>query len=104
MARFDVYPNPDARERGRIPYFLDVQNDHIKGLQTRIVVPLWLAEHLPMKVGDLNPEFQVEGLQVVMDAPSLGAVPLAALKPAVHNLGAQQLSIQNALDVLFGSF
>lgn len=43
MARFDVYVNPDAAGRTLIPYLLDVQNDHVRGLQTRVMVPLWHA-------------------------------------------------------------
>ena len=104
MARFDVYANPDADERVLIPFFLDVQNDHILGLQTRVVVPLWASDSLGTKVADLNPEFEFGGMRVVMDTPALGAVPAVALKRLVGNLTSQQLPIQNALDTLFGGF
>ena len=40
MARFDVYANPDAAERKHTPYLLDVQNDYIDALATRVVIPL----------------------------------------------------------------
>ena len=40
MARYDVYANPEASERKHTPYLLDVQNDYIDALTTRIVVPL----------------------------------------------------------------
>lgn len=104
MARFDVYANPDASERAFIPFFLDVQNDYIQGLETRVVVPLWNGDTLSRKVADLNPELEVAGQRVVMDTPALGAVPGALLKQAVDNLTSQQLAIQNALDTLFGGF
>lgn len=104
MARFDVYANPDVGERALIPFFLDVQNDCIKGLQTRVVVPLWSSDSLVTKVADLNPEFEVGGKRVVMDTPALGAVPVAVLKQFVGNLASPQLPIQNALDTLFGGF
>lgn len=104
MARFDVYANPDGGERALIPFFLDVQNDFIQGLQTRVVVPLWASDALTAKVADLNPEFEVGGRRVVMDTPALGAVPVAMLKQPVGNLTSQQLFIQNALDTLFGGF
>lgn len=104
MARFDVYANPDAGERVFIPFFLDVQNDYIKGLQTRVVVPLWASDALGTRVADLNPEFAVGGIRVVMDTPALGAVPAVALQQLVGNLTSQQLPIQNALDTLFGGF
>ncbi len=104
MARFDVYANPDVSERAIIPFFLDVQNDYIRGLQTRVVVPLWNGDLLPLKVADLNPELEVGGRWVVMDTPALGAVPIALLKQLVGNLTSQQLAIQNAIDTLFGGF
>ena len=104
MARFDVYANPDAGEKKLIPYFLDVQNDHIEGLQTRVVVPLWNATRLPIRAESLNPEFEIAGQAVIMDTASLGAAPVSALRRTVHNLAAHQLTIQDALDTLFGSY
>lgn len=104
MARFDVYANPDSTERKLIPFYLDVQNDHIKGIQTRVVVPLWKSGLLPVRAEDLNPEFEVAGQSVVMDTPALGAAPPAAFHRAIDNLAAHQLAIQNALDTLFGSY
>lgn len=105
MARFDVYANADAdaQEREMIPYFLDVQSDHVLGLLTRVVVPLWSPEFLAHRAANLHPEFQVQGRQVVMDTPSLGAAPVGALQRAVDNLASQQLVIQDALDTLFGT-
>ena len=40
MARFDVFANPDLSERKTTPYFVDVQNDFIDALTTRVVIPL----------------------------------------------------------------
>ena len=40
MARFDVHANPVAAERKHTPYFMDVQNDCIHHIATRVVVPL----------------------------------------------------------------
>ena len=40
MARFDVFANPDASERRHTPYLIDVQNEFIDALTTRVVIPL----------------------------------------------------------------
>lgn len=104
MARFDVYANPDKSERGEIPYLLDVQNNHLLNLQTRVIIPLWSAELLEPRSATLNPAFQVAGRMVAMDTASLGAAPVQALKRPVAHLGDQQFSIQNALDHLFGIY
>ncbi|HSO45267.1 MAG TPA: CcdB family protein, partial [Rhodoferax sp.] len=95
MARFDVYANPDASERALIPFLLDVQNDYIQGLQTRVVVPLWDGDALLPRAADLNPEFEVAGRRVAMDTPALGAIPVALLRQTVGNLVSQQIAIQN---------
>ncbi|MEY3125344.1 MAG: hypothetical protein RLZZ573_1864 [Pseudomonadota bacterium] len=104
MARFDVYPNPDVQERDLIPFFLDVQSDHVQGLETRVVVPMWKSSLLVARANDLNPEFEVGGQRMVMDTPALAAVPISALRKPIHNLSSQQLPIQNALDILFGAY
>ena len=104
MARFDVYANPDQQESQLIPFYLDVQSDHVKGLHTRVVVPLWKSELLAERSENLNPEFDLAGQRVVMDTPAIGAVPATVFKPPVANLGAQQLIVQDALDSLFGSY
>lgn len=104
MARFDVYLNPDPDDAELVPYFLDVQNDHIQNFKTRVLVPLWRSDILPSKFIDLNPEFEVNGMQVTMDTPALGAVAISSLRPPIANLRTQQLLIQNALDALFGGY
>lgn len=104
MARFDVYDNPDADERRFIPFLLDVQNDFIRGMETCVMVPLWKAGTLHDRLEQLHPEFEVAGQRVVMDTPSLGAVPVRGLRRVVDNLSSRQLDIQNALDTLLGSY
>lgn len=104
MARFDVYRNPDPHDATRVPYFLDVQNDYIQNLQTRILVPLWRSYAVSTLVDALNHEFEVEGVRVIMDTPALGAVAISSLRSPVANLRAQQFAVQNALDALFGGY
>ena len=104
MPRFDVYANPDTAERKLVPFFLDVQNDFLDALDTRVVVPLWAVSAFSKAVRSLNPELQVEGKRLIMDPSSIGAVPSAQLRRPVANLASQQLAIQDALDTLFGSY
>jgi toxin CcdB len=103
MARFDVYPHPDAALRKRTPYLLDVQNSHIDRIATRVVIPLRLAEDFALRMRDLNPVFEVGGKAVVLDTAALAAIALAELKKPTTNLGAQSAAVIAALDVLFGA-
>ena len=78
MARFDVYANPFAPERRHTPYVLDVQNDHLGPLATRVVIPLRTPE-------------------------SFGT-PAALLKKPVSRLEGTRDDVLDALDTLFGAF
>ena len=69
MARFDVYAHPDAVLRKKNPYLLDVQNDHLARIATRVVVPLRFAHQFDRPVNDLNPVFEIAGNQVVLELP-----------------------------------
>ena len=104
MARFDVYQHPDAALRATTPFLLDVQNEYISGLQTRVVIPLRSARCVPLPLHDLNPAPQVNGAAVILDTAALGALPLSALKNPVANLKAQAGLIANAMDALFGGY
>ncbi|SFN36596.1 CcdB family protein [Variovorax sp. OV329] len=104
MARFDVYANPDASDRNTVPYMLDVQNDFLSILETRVVVPLYASQRFNSRVRNLNPEFEVAGKPVVMDTASIGAVPTGELRRPIASLAGRQLDIQDALDTLFGSY
>jgi toxin CcdB len=104
MARFDVYFNPSASERRVTPYFLDVQNDHLEGLQTRVVVPLRRASAFPRKLRELNPEVTLDGVALVLDTSAIGAVPVTDLRKLAGRLKHEQAAILDALDTLFGSY
>jgi toxin CcdB len=104
MARFDVFQNPDASERPHTPYFLDVQNDYIDGLDTRVVIPLRSEGAFGPRARDLNPLLQVAGDAVVLDTATLGAVPVSALRRPVLHLDAGRNDVLAALDTLFGAY
>ncbi|HSW08658.1 CcdB family protein [Aquabacterium sp.] len=104
MARYDVHANPTPAERKHTPYLLDVQNDYIDGLLTRVVIPLRREAVFGPRARNLHPMFQVKADNVVLDTTALGAVPAAALRAPVANLHAHRAEVQEALDTLFGAF
>jgi toxin CcdB len=104
MAHFDVYPNPAVAERKHTPYLLDLQNDYIDGLSTRVVAPLRKAAAFGPRARNLNPMFTVSDEDLVLDASTLGALPVSLLRKPVANLRGARVPIQEALDTLFGNF
>ena len=103
MTRFDVYANPDATERKHTPFFLDVQNDYIDHLATRVMVPLRREALFGPRPQRLNPLLTFGTDKLVLDSAALGAVPLSELRKPVGHLRDARFDIQDALDTLYGS-
>ena len=100
MPQFDVYRNPNAASRARIPYLLDVQSSLLDSLATRIVVPLCKPDVLSGKPAErLNPAFEIEGRKFLMLTPELAGVPRKALGEPVANLSGERAAIIAALDL-----
>jgi toxin CcdB len=104
MARFDVYANPETTERRHTPYFVDVQNDYIDHLATRVMIPLRREAAFGPRPRNLNPLVKFGDDAVVLDTAALGAVPTSELRKAVGHLRDARPEIQQALDALFGSY
>ncbi len=100
MAQFDVYLNPNVDTRESIPFLLDVQAELLDMLSTRVVVPLVLAEEMP-PARNLNPQFKIKGIAVVMSTAELAGVQNRALGEKVTSLKNKRDEIIAALDLLF---
>ncbi|MEO7152793.1 MAG: CcdB family protein [Burkholderiaceae bacterium] len=104
MPRFDVYPTPLLDEKRHTPYWLDVQADHLDGLATRVVVPLRKVTPGGLLKERLNPELDVDGMDVFADTANIATYPVSLLRRPVANLRGDRLLIENALDFLFTGF
>ena len=96
----EVHANADGNG-SHIPYLVDVQNDLLSGLETRVVAPLVLATSFGRPVSRLHPIFAVEGQRVVMATHLLAAVRRGTLGPSVASLLDQREVIIAAIDVLW---
>lgn len=104
MARFDVFANPEPEERAVTPFLVDVQNDYIDGLSTRMVVPLRTEAAFGRTARGLNPMFIVADCSVVMDTAAMGAITASLLRKPLQNLRAHSGDINAALNTLFGPY
>ncbi|MGA0572359.1 CcdB family protein [Variovorax sp. VNK109] len=104
MARFDVHAHPVAAMRKTVPYLVDVQNDFINGLDSRIVIPMRPASSYRARLRDLNPVFEIRGKSVVLDTASMAAFPARELGPSIESLRGRHDEIVSAIDCLFGGF
>ncbi len=104
MARYDVYAHPDAALRKTTPYLLDVQNNYIEAVATRVVVPMRDRRTVGKLLRDLNPVFEIEGISVLLDTTAIAAFPAHLLKKPVARLVSQAGIITSALDTLFAGY
>ena len=104
MAQFDVYANPMADQRARIPYWLDLQSDHISQLHTRVIIPLRSPKTMGPSIEGLQPLVQVGKLALCADVPSLASFPSRLLKNPVARIEAERHELVAALDYLISGF
>nr|WP_295464817.1 CcdB family protein [Mesorhizobium sp.] len=99
MARFDVYQgdHPDL-------LLLDIQNDALDHLDTRVVVPLMPVKGSPPAVRRLYPVFDIEGRSMLMATPLMSAIRAQQLKKPVANLADHRDEIVAAVDFLQQGF
>jgi toxin CcdB len=101
MPQFDVYRNPSVPRREEIPFLLDLQNELLSDLATRVVAPLYRADAYGPAARHLNPVFSVQGVRVVMSSAELAAIPRRLLRSPVTTLASGRSEIVRALDFLF---
>ena len=97
MAKYDVHAFGDG-------FLLDVQDDYLSALNTRIVVPLLPKADAALVSEKLNPVFVVNGEEMVMETHLLAAVPVASLGRPVGSLVERFDEITRALDFAFHGF
>lgn len=99
MAQFDVYENPSKATRKAYPYILELQNNVISEITTRIVVPL--ADYKVMKNEEfkrLTPKVSYDGKDLLILIPQIASVSTNALKKPVGSLSHLRDEIIAALD------
>lgn len=101
MAQFDVYTNTNEKTSQEIPYLLDIQNDILKNLNTRVVVPLVKNQQ---KITHLTPTFVINETEVLMLTSQLAGVSTGILGEKVTNLEEKRNEILGALDFMISGF
>ena len=99
MAQFDVYVNPSKKSKAYYPYLVDVQNNYISELETRIVIPLGKANYFENEIMTrLQIKIAYENEDLVLMTPQISSIPRNTLKEVVGSLSHRQQEIIDALD------
>lgn len=100
MAQFDVYANPIAEQRKRVPFWVDIQSDFLRHLETRVILPLPRVGDPALLIEGLNPTFEVNGIRVYADTGNMAAFPQRLLKRPTATLKNESHGLIAALDFL----
>ncbi len=100
MPQFMVYRNRNPQTHSSIPYLLDVQNDLLSDLDTRLVVPLSPASEVRRRVQPLMPVLEIDEERLVMLTPLLAGVPRSELGSPVALVEQHRFEIIAAIDFL----
>ena len=105
MGQFTVYENPNPDSCDSYPYLLDVQNEILKDLNTRVVIPLcYLSSLNKNHMGKVSPVFKIKNRNCVLLTPQLAGVSISDLGPSVVNLKEFRTEIVSAIDFIISGF
>ncbi len=101
MSQFTLYENLNHDSKETYPYFVDVQNDLLDSLNTRLVIPLTPLKFLGEKsIGNLCPITTVDSDPFVLLTHQMTNIPVAALQSPVGSLDHLRDEIVAAIDFL----
>lgn len=101
MAQFSLYKNENRSSNKTYPYFVDVQNDLLGDLNSRLVIPL--SSHDTLNKTDakrLCPVIHLDQGEFVLLTHQMTSVPQSTLKIKVASLEDFRYEILAAIDML----
>jgi len=101
MEQFTLYKNENKNSKKAYPYFVDVQNDLLSDLNSRIVIPVSTQKDLNyLNAKKLCPVIEINGNSFVLLTHQITSVPCSILKKEVTTLEHYRYDILGAIDLL----
>ena len=85
------------KTKDNIPYLLDIQNDILKNLSSRVVIPLVVSKEA---INLLNSRFVINEIDVILSTAELASIPMEILGNKVCSLKDKREEIIGAVDFL----
>tara|TARA_B100001063_G_scaffold2703_1_gene1903 strand:- start:408 stop:713 length:306 start_codon:yes stop_codon:yes gene_type:complete len=101
VAQFDVYKNENERTNKDVPYLLDIQNDLLSSLDTRVVIPLVFSL---AKVDGLTKELKIDDEILYLYTDQMATIPFSLLSEKICSIKEQSEEIKNSIDFLIYGF
>ena len=104
MARFDIYPNPIAEDRGEFPYVLEIQSDLLYRFSERVCVPLVRPGIIPGLTTRFNPVVMVGDDTLQLHPLGIAVFFASELRNSAGSARPNALDIETALDMLLRGY
>lgn len=96
-----LYENENKNSKKAYPYFVDVQNNLLDELNSRVVIPLSPYESLnKTNAKKLCPIIEIKKQRCVLLTQQITSVPRSILKKKVSSLEEYRYEILGAIDLL----
>jgi toxin CcdB len=104
MSQFHAFKNPNPANQ-HIPYLLDVQNDLLEGLDTRMVIPLIRESSFRGSgITTLTPKVYINGESLLLLTPQMAGVSRQLLTEEAGDLSDFRYEILAAINLLIEGF
>ena len=101
MTQFTLYENQNKDSKSAYPYFLDIQNNLLDTLNSRLVIPVAHSKSLSeSNITNLCPTVTVEDESYILLTQQMTNVPTAALSVPVVSLEHIRDEVVAAIDFL----
>jgi len=101
MGQFTVYENPNIDSNDIYPYFVDVQNELLKSLNSRMVIPITPIQMMGnITISKLCPKIQINDGEFILLTHQMTNVPTSALNKPVMEIENLHDDVVAAIDLL----
>lgn len=103
MAQFIIHQYKNSKST--VPYLLDIQNDFLEDLETRLVIPVYPANVLHGKrMTKLTPMIEIDGVQYILMIPELASISKKYLGAEIINISQYRTMVLSAIDLMVTGF
>lgn len=99
-AQFQLYKNRHPKARAAYPLLVNLQNDLMSALQTRLIAPLAKATGLKQPMSEVTPTVRVDDVDYVVVIPLMAALSRSELGAPIGSLSHYRTELVRAIDQL----
>ncbi len=105
MAQFVIHQYKNSTSKSTVPYLLDIQNDFLEDLETRLVIPVYPMIVLQGKrLTKLTPVIEIVGAQYILMIPELASISKKYLGVEILNISQHRTMVLSAIDLMVTGF